>query len=110
MTDHEARSLALDDASRTVAVTGTPPQWDASGTAGDVARWLGNATEHDCEAIRELARRIRREGKALLVVFPSVLPFILGYAGNGRYVIRVTEPADPEQRKVWDEYQPRDKR
>lgn len=106
----EHKIPALDNPERVVTVVDAPPKWDTEGDSVAAGGWLGNATEHDREAIRVLARRVHRDGKSVHVAFPSVLPFILGYSGRGRYLIRVPEPADPEQRKVWDEYQPRDKR
>jgi len=86
--------VQLDDTTRTVEVIDALPPggWDDTGSADDVARWLGNATEHDREAIRSLAREIAGPRKALLVTFPSVLPFLLDYAGAGRY--RIYVPTD----------------
>jgi hypothetical protein len=92
-----AETIELDDASRTVeVVAGEDIAWEATGRAVDVALWLGNATEHDREAIRTLARQVAGTGRALRISFGSVLPFYMGatsYGGRQLYRIYVPVPA-----------------
>lgn len=95
MADSTVPAPVLDDTSRTVDIVsvGDVP-WEVSGSLSEVALWLGNATEHDRQAIRLYARDIAAPGIALRITFPSVMTFIMDYAGNGRYRIYVPGGAE----------------
>lgn len=81
--------MDLNDTSRTVEiVTAGDVKWPTTGDAAQAGGWLGNATEHDREEIRSLARFLK-PGQALRITFPSVLTFLLDYAGDGVYRIHV---------------------
>jgi len=71
--------LELDDPSRVVKVVETDGiRWEISGGPADVTLWLGNATQHDRDVIRQAAREAG-EGECLLITFPSAMAFYLGY-------------------------------
>jgi hypothetical protein len=75
--------LGLDDAERAVELVDVPAglRWDATGDAGDAAVWIGNATEHDREAILRLARDAG-PGEAVRVSSPGVLTFVLDWSAS----------------------------
>lgn len=82
--------VELQDTSRTVEVVKAPVNvaWDAIGAADDAGYWLGNASEHDREAIRRLAREVGPES-ALRIAFPSMMTFILYHSRMGRFMCYV---------------------
>lgn len=80
----------LDDPSR--KITAEPAEgitWETTGNGSDVALWLGNATDHDRDVVKLLARKLAKSGYAVKVSFPSVMTFLLTYAGANRYQISV---------------------
>jgi cell division inhibitor SulA len=89
-----AVNLNLDNPERVVEIVPADGiEWETTGTAGEVAIWLGNATEADRQAIRLAAKRASAEGLALRVSFPSVMTFLLGHDG-GRFRIHVPHDHD----------------
>lgn len=86
-------NLKLDNPSREVEIVSAEGiTWQESTSRADmVAVWLGNATERDRKAIRDLAKRIAPD-RAIRISFPSVMTFILGYDQQYRkWVIFVPE-------------------
>ena len=78
-------NIGLRDTDRVVSVVPAPEKYDTvGGTASDVATWLGNAYTSDREIIRALAKQAAGHGDALLISFPSVIDFVLGYDLSSR--------------------------
>lgn len=73
--------LDLIDTTRVVEIVSAKAiTWAATGSADQVAVWLGNCREVDRQAIRLAVRQVAAQGKALRVSFPSVQTFTLGYS------------------------------
>lgn len=82
----------LDNPERVVEIVSAESiTWQESGSATDVALWLGNASPHDRKAVRDLAARMSPD-RALRISFPSVMTFTLGYdQAAKRWTIYVPE-------------------
>jgi hypothetical protein len=73
--------LELDDPTRVVEIVSAEGiTWAGTGSAGQVAVWLGNCSEVDRQAIRLAVRQVAAQGQALRISFPSVQTFTLGYS------------------------------
>jgi hypothetical protein len=85
------KPVQLDDPDRTVeAVSADGVMWETTGGAMQVAAWLGNATEHDRQAVMQAARDVG-PGECIRVSFTSVMTFLLTYQGDGVYAVSVPE-------------------
>jgi len=83
--------VQLDDPDRTLEMVSTDGiRWETTGEAMQVATWLGNATEHDRQAVMQAARDAG-PGKCIRVSFTTMMTFLLTYQGNGVYAISVPE-------------------
>ena len=81
--------VQLDDPDRTAEVVSADGvTWETTGRAMQVATWLGNATEHDRQAVMQVARTVG-PGQCVRVSFTTVTTFLLAHQGNGVYAISV---------------------
>jgi cell division inhibitor SulA len=85
-------AVQLDDPGRVVEVVSAAGiEWETTGRAGQVAGWLGNATEHDRREVMRAAQLAALAGECLRVSFTSVITFFLVHQGSGVYAISVPE-------------------